>query len=133
MIAKQYLAEQGSDRARALCRHHRVVSSLLAPLELASALRRRLARGEITEVEYEAALRYATDDRPRWDLVAPEDDVLRRAERLVRRIAVRTLDAVHVASAVLVMEATGASLPFVTADARQREAAEAAGLRVIWV
>jgi len=133
IIAKQYLAEAGSGQARALFRRHQVVSSLLAPLELASGFRRRLAGGEITGPEYETALRDMADDRTRWELVSLQDDVLRRAERLIRRIAVRTLDAIHVASAMFVADGTGISLPFVTADARQRDAAEAAGLRVIWI
>ena len=133
VVAKQYLAERGSDQARELFGLHQLVSSLLMPLELASGFRRRLAAREVTSSEYETALRDIADDRTRWELVSLEDEVLRGAERLARRIVIRTLDAIHVASALHVREGTGIALAFVTADARQREAAETAGLRVVWV
>jgi uncharacterized protein len=132
-IAKQFLHEQGSERARALYGGHRVVSSLLAPLEAAAAFHRRLANREMTQSEYEGMLRRLADDRSAWDLVSLEEDVLRRAEGLVRRSAIRALDAIHVASAMFVTEAAGISLSFITADGRQRQAAEASGLEVIWV
>lgn len=133
VVAKQYLAERGSDQARELFGLHQLVSSLLMPLELASGFRRRLAAREVTSSEYESVLRDIADDRTRWELVSLEEEVMRGAERLVRRIVIRTLDAIHVASALHVREGTGISLAFVTADARQREAAERAGLRVVWV
>jgi predicted nucleic acid-binding protein len=133
VIAKQYLAEHGSALARRLYAEHSVVSSLLAPLEVTAAFRRRRASREMTESEYQVVLRRMADDRAGWDLVALEADVLRHAERLIRRVVVRTLDAIHIASAAFVAEAAGISVPFVTGDARQRAAAEAEGLRVVWV
>jgi hypothetical protein len=42
-------------------------------------------------------------------------------------------DALHLASALFFGEAVGISVPFSTADARQRRSAESLGMNVIWV
>ena len=46
---------------------------------------------------------------------------------------VRTLDALHIASAVMFQAASGLTIPFITSHATQRNAAQATGLTVIWV
>ena len=43
-----------------------------------------------------------------------------------------TLDARHIASAVMFQAASGLTTPFITSDATQRDAAQATGLTVIW-
>jgi hypothetical protein len=60
--------------------------------------------------------------------------VLHGAEQLVRgAVAVRTLDAIHIASLMTFKTTTALEIPLVTADARQREAAKQVGLNVVWV
>ena len=88
-------------------------------------------------------------DRSRLDGALDDDQVaelhqqLRQVEIRLRRIAVnrrilaraaqpmatavKTLDAIHLASALLFQEARGASITFVTHDARQATAARALG------
>jgi hypothetical protein len=61
------------------------------------------------------------------------EQVLRQAEDLVQKTDVRTLDALHMASAVMCQAASGLMIPFITSDATQRDAAQATGLTVIWV
>lgn len=51
----------------------------------------------------------------------------------VKRMSLRTLDAVHVASALAFETASGIRIPFVTADGRQRDAAGQVALNVVWV
>lgn len=46
---------------------------------------------------------------------------------------VKTLDALHIASAVMVQAASKLTIPFITSDAKQRDAAQAMALTVIWV
>ncbi|MEK7715822.1 MAG: VapC toxin family PIN domain ribonuclease, partial [candidate division NC10 bacterium] len=60
-------------------------------------------------------------------------EVLERAESIVGQVSVRTLDALHLASAVLLGESLDRRLAFVTADTRQREVGGALGLEVVWV
>ena len=59
--------------------------------------------------------------------------VLSQAEELVQKTGLRTLDALHVASALTFQAASGLTIPFITADVRQRDAAEILALNLIWV
>lgn len=59
--------------------------------------------------------------------------VLSQTEELVQKAGLRTLDALHVASALTFHAASGVAVPFITADIRQREAAEGLALSVVWV
>lgn len=56
-----------------------------------------------------------------------------QAEELAQKTGLRTLDAPHVASALTFQVASGLAGPFITADIRQREAAEELALNVVWV
>ena len=80
-----------------------------------------------------AVIRRLADDRSGWELVDIESTVLARAESLAHDVVVTTLDAIHIASALVVVEGMIRKGPFVTADARQRIAAERANLQVVWV
>lgn len=60
-------------------------------------------------------------------------EVLLRAESVAGMAPVRTLDAVHVASALVFEAETDLHPSFITGDAGQRRAAEALGLRVVFV
>lgn len=132
-LLKRYLFEPGSDRARALQRTYRVVSSAVMPVEAASALSRRKTLGNLTDRQLSAALAKMRSDRIRWELVEVDRPVLSKAEELVMQTPLRPLDAIHLASALTFLTMTGVRMPFVTADERQREAAATLGLNVIWV
>jgi hypothetical protein len=68
-------------------------------------------------------------DRAYWTLVEVGTDVLTAAETLVATHPIRTLDAVHVASARLfAARVSMPALTFVSADKRQAETAIAVGL-----
>jgi predicted nucleic acid-binding protein len=60
-------------------------------------------------------------------------EVLSRAEALVSGSSLRTLDAIHVASALLYQRGSRRPFLLVTADARQRDAARQLVLTVTWV
>ncbi|TKB72304.1 MAG: type II toxin-antitoxin system VapC family toxin [Nitrospira sp.] len=61
------------------------------------------------------------------------EHVLRHVEELVQKTDVRALNALHIASAIMFKAASGLAIPFITSDAKQRDAAQATGLTVIWV
>jgi hypothetical protein len=46
---------------------------------------------------------------------------------------VKTLDALHIASAVMFQAVSGLTVPFITSHATEPDAAQAMGLTVIWV
>jgi predicted nucleic acid-binding protein len=72
-------------------------------------------------------------DRFFWRLVEPVPEVLAKAEEIVKDHNVRTLDAVHLASAIVIQDSIGTQLPFITADDRQLVAARDCKLETITV
>jgi hypothetical protein len=133
VLLKRYVHERGSDHARSLMRRYRFISSAVAPVEAIAALWRRRASGLLADGVLRATVKRMRGDRLHWELVEVSPLVLDRAEEIVETTALRTLDALHLASALTLRAATGTRVPFITADAEQRDAVGALGLEVIWV
>jgi predicted nucleic acid-binding protein len=133
VIVKQYVEEPGTPAAQSLLRRHRIISSALATVELTSAVMRRRAAGQISTSQWARTLRSVQIDRAHWELLAVTEAVIARAEEVIRTTHLRSLDALHVASAQLCSTFSGKPIPFITADVRQRTAAATAGLDVVWV
>jgi len=133
VVVTRYINEPSSTRARELFRRWRLVCSGIVPVELGSALRRRANLGELSDAALTAALRRIDDDRARWELIEVAPPVLSRAETVALQFGVGALDAIHIASALVFADELGRRLPFVTAEARQREAAARLNLEVVWV
>jgi len=98
-----------------------------------SALCRRREAGDLAPRDFALIEARVSADRERWDLVEVTAAVLSHGEQVVQHTPLWTLDAIHVASALVVRETAGLRLRFITADVHQRRAAEAAGLEVVWV
>jgi predicted nucleic acid-binding protein len=133
VLMKRYVKEAGSPAARKLLQRYRFLSSALAPVEALSALSRRRTAGEITQRDFLAIRSRLHKDRDYWELIEVGPIVLSQAEDLVQKTGLRTLDALHVASALTFQATSGLTIPFVTADARQRDAAESLALNLIWI
>src|SRR5271167_4724081 len=101
VLAKRYLNEPGSFQARILMREYRCLTSVLAPVEAVSTLARRRVTGELSDRAFAAIDSRIKTDRERWELVAVSETLLRRAEEVVRDRGIKTLDAIHIASALL--------------------------------
>jgi predicted nucleic acid-binding protein len=127
VLAKRYVRENGTGRARALFRRYRFLFSAITPVELVSAVRRRHAEGDLTDERCVAILARIRQDHAHWELVELVATVLNEAEGLVERCGVKPLDAIHLALAVTFRGSTGIRPAFVTADDRQRQAAEREG------
>jgi hypothetical protein len=79
-------------------------------------------------------LKRVSTDRAYWTLVEVGAEVLGAAEKLVAVHPVRTLDAIHVASAQVFAAGVSVSdLMFVSADKRQTEAAVVVGLATRYI
>lgn len=133
VLMKRYVKEAGSGATRRLLQRFRFLSSAIAPVEAMSALSRRRASGDLAPQDFLAIRSRLHKDRAYWELVEVGGQVLRHAEDLVQKIDVRTLDALHIASAITFQAASGLTIPFITSDAKQRDAAQASDLTVIWV
>lgn len=97
----------------------------LAEVEGALARRKREHRLPASQ---EAAIRARLAElAASWTEVAPTSEVRRRAIRLLRVHPLRTADALQLAAALVFCEERPHRLPFLTADLRLREAADAEG------
>lgn len=115
---------------RALAGAERVVASTLTPLECARSLARGVATGRLADSD-ELLARHLLDDAARgWALLEMTGPVLPRAARRFPAESVRTLDALHLASALAFQEAVG-ELGLLSLDDRLRANATGLGLAVI--
>ncbi len=130
VLVKRCVQEPRSDDASRATSAYAVVTSALAPLEALSAISAKHRGGSLSTAAFRAAVRRLEDERSRWTVVEIVPAVLLRAERVIRTAPARTLDAVHIASALFFQETAGGNIPFLTADDKQRRSAEAAGLTV---
>ena len=133
VLLKRYVRENGSDAALALTRRHLIVSAAIAPLEMRSALRRIAAEGSLTTKALQAALKRIQSERDRWDLVVISGEILETAERLTVDLNIRSLDSIHLACVLLCQSRLKRRIQFITADIRQKHAADKLGLEVVLV
>ena len=130
-LVKRYVDEAGRRDVLRLLRRYDVGTSAIVPVELRSALRRRVAEGTLDEDHVPEILKRVAMERGFWALIDVSSNVLAAAETLVATHPLRALDAIHVASAQLFAARLPApELVFVSADKRQTDAAAALGLTV---
>ena len=128
-LVKRYVDEPGRRQVQQLLRRYDCVTSAILPVELRSALRRRVAERTLDSARVSEILKRVASDRAYWTVIGVGTEVLSGAEALVSVHPLRTLDAIHVASAQLFAARLSISgLIFVSADKRQTEVASAIGL-----
>ena len=128
-LIKRYVDEAGRQEVLQVLRRHQCVASAVLSVEFRSALRRRVADGSLDARRVPEILKRFGTDREFWALVEVRGEVLQAAEKLVARHPLRTLDAIHVASAQLFAARLAAlELTFVSADARQIAVAATIGM-----
>ena len=130
-LVKIYIHEAGSSRVRGLLTSYEFLSSAITPIELHSAVQHRRRQGEITQPNYNSIVSRLAKDRSYWQLVEVVPQILSKAEELVKTANVRTLDAIHIASAIIIQDSFTTPLPFISADERQLAAAQSCRLSVI--
>jgi len=133
VLLKRYVREKGTDRALVLMHQHLVISAAIAPLEMRSAMRRLTAESGLSAKGFTAALKRLQTEREKWDLVVISPEILESAERLTIDLNVRSLDAIHLACALACQSRLKRTLPFVTADVRQRDGARSLGLNTVQI
>lgn len=129
-MVRRYVRESGRPALMRLTARHRVVSSVIMPLELHSAFVRRTREGTLATVALPRLFTRVGEDRERWTLVATTPEVIDNAESLIESHPLRTLDALHVASACVFQRQLRAPVLFISADRRQLDAAAREGLSV---
>lgn len=129
-MVKRYVRESGGAAVQRLLARHSLVSSVILPVELYSAFARRTREGTLAAVALPRLFTRVGADRTRWTLVGTTPEVIDEAQSLVENYPLRTLDALHVASARLFQRHLRAPLLFISADTRQLAAAKREGLTI---
>lgn len=128
-LIKRYVNEPGRREVLQLLRKNQCVVSAVLPVEVRSALRRRVAEGTLDASRVPRILKRFTADRAFWTFVEVSREVLAAAETLSAAHPLRALDAIHVASAQLFTARIGSpAFTFVSADTRQTTATAALGM-----
>lgn len=127
-MVKRYVREAGREAFLKLLVRRRVASSVVMPAELHSAFARRVREGTLATIALPRLYSRIGDDRKHWSLIAPTKDVLAEMDALLETHPLRTLDALHVASAKVFQKRLRAPVIFITADARQIAAATREGM-----
>ncbi len=132
-FAKRYVAEAGSEKVLSLCANaDRLSVSALCLPEFVSTLSRLAREAKMSKANYRLLKGRALADLAEADVVAIDAAVIAQSVSLLESYPLRTLDALHVASALAIDVTTGAT-KFVSADQRQLSAARQAGLNVVSV
>jgi predicted nucleic acid-binding protein len=108
----------------------RVVSSSLTGVECARGLARAHALGRISAADELAGLRLLDVAESSWDVHDLSELVTRKARSRFPLEPIRTLDALHIATAQVFSEALG-ELAVLTFDARVRHNALALGMKIV--
>jgi hypothetical protein len=138
-LIKRYVREVGSERVDALLIQESVAVSSLVQVEVASALARRTREGRLNSERRDELYARFLDDLSDLAVVDLDEGVSARAADQARtsppNAPLRALDAIHLASALVIFEASppedGSAGTFVTSDRQLQRADEQAGLRVL--
>ena len=107
-----------------------IVAAAITPIEISSVLWRRRHAGILKLDAHTVADRRFASLTTRWWQVAQSERVIESALHLVTKHALRSLDALQLASAVA-FASSPASLPFVTLDQDLAAAARAEGFPIL--
>lgn len=122
--------EDGSDVRQLLKAAELVMASDLTIVECERVLIRATALGELTEADAADRRAHLTAAASHWHLLRISPDILERARQPFPGEPIRTLDALHLASALSARSAV-AGLPVLSLDRRIRKAAKRLGVALL--
>ena len=126
-FAKRYIDETGTAEVLAWCeRASELALSVIAVPELISAFCRLQREGRLTDAQYQIIKRALMLDIADALICDTTPQVIQHAVKVLENHTLRGMDAIHLGAAVVC-----AAEVFISADARQRRAAEAFGLQVV--
>lgn len=130
-LVKLYIEEPGSKEVRKQVEAARIVStSRVAYVEARAGLARKLHEGELTPEEHRRVVGDLERDWENYLIVEVSEAVARLGGKLVDRHPLRGLDAIHLASGLLLKNRTRLDVSLSCFDDRLKSAAQAEGLTV---
>jgi len=130
---KLYISETGSIQAAEIASAYQIVSSSIILTESLSAIKRRFSNRELSKAHFNQITRQVIADLVSINTMPLNSQNLSKVEKIVLETPSGTLDALHIAAALLFQDITTLALPFATADKRQALSAEQVGLKVMVV
>ena len=134
-LVKRYVEEKGTQVVVDLIMSSDmlITTSILTYPEMKAAFTKKLRLKEMSEESYKEAIENFEKDwsMPVFSIIGLTSQVANLAGSLVERNVLRTLDAVHLASALTVKEHFGIQVFFVSSDDRLDKAASSEGLEVM--
>lgn len=127
------LEKETGDCRTLLAEDRDIVVWLLTPVEVISALTRRLREKSLKPIEFSKAKEQLAALEKAWSEVIPVERVRERARRLLETHPLRAADSLQLAAALLTSEENPQGFPFVTLDRRLGVAAEREGFQVLGV
>jgi predicted nucleic acid-binding protein len=126
-LAKRYIAEPGTDKVLKLCRGAtQLAVSVICLPEMISTLSRLVRERQLSVAKYQALKSKLLGDLADADICEITTPVMGGVIQLLESNALRAMDAIHVACAVVYRADI-----FASADRRQLTAAKKAKLRVV--
>ena len=127
------LEKETGDCCALLAEDRDIVVWLLTPVEVMSALTRRLREKSLKPIEFSKSKEQLAALERVWSEVISVERVRERARRLLETHPLRAADSLQLAAALLTSEENPQGFPFVTLDRRLGDAAEKEGFHVIAV
>ena len=126
-LAKRYIEEDGSDKVETLCSQARVLGiSIICPPEIISAFCRLMREDKLVNSQYVILKQALSADVAEAKVVNITPELISIIIAVLEKTSYRTLDAIHIASAI-----QWKADSFVSSDLNQITAAEKFGLKII--
>jgi len=129
-LVKQFIQEIGTNEALALrsdAPPH--ATATIAYTETFSAFHRRVRESALKEPHYHEVVRRFLQEWPAYVRVNLDESILERSRALLERYPLRTLDSIHLASAIELQDQLNEPSVVISADAQLLRAAMAEGLK----
>jgi predicted nucleic acid-binding protein len=127
------MENETSDCRTLLADDRNIVVWVLTPVEVTSALSRRLRENTLQTIEFSKAKEQLAALEKAWSEVISVDRVRERARRLLETHPLRAADSLQLAAALVTSEENPQGFPFVTLDRRLGGCARKEGFHVLGV
>ena len=123
VLVKLYVEEDGSLEFKAIVTSSRVAAtSLISYAEARAAFARRFREKAFTPREYRRLTDSFEEDWGNYLRIRASEGLVKRAGNLAERHGLRGLDAIHLASALLLAEELSSAVLFASSDQKLQEA-----------
>jgi hypothetical protein len=122
--------EAGSPVADELAQQFTAVVWWATPVEIESALARKLRTGSLSNEQSQEAAKRFEKLATRWEVIDPSDEVLSTARALLKRFDLRAADGLQLAAAIQWRGQSTENIVFITGDIRLANAAKDCGFQV---